>query len=142
MRPIRSLAIMCALAAVAALATPTDAHAYDVTVNWVNPTHATNGSTLTGPQALTRTQLFFSVNADVPDNVDTPTVSISPTATTTTHAVVAGPGDVVKVRLKSCFGPPTALVCSSLTNQAQAPPIPLGIPNMPTSVTISLVPPS
>lgn len=119
-----ALAILCVEARAA---TPS------VTINWTAPTVATDGTALTGAQAITSYQVWVSTTS-IPDNVaTTPTVTITGTATTTTQTIGAAPGDTIYARVKAC----NAGGCSVLTAQASKV-LPLSAPSPPTGVTITL----
>jgi len=104
-----------------------------VTLNWTAPTQATDGSPLTGAQAITSYQVWLST-ATIPDNVTaTPTATITGTATTTTQTVTVSPGGTIFARVKAC----NAAGCSVLSNEVTKL-VPLTVPGPPTSVTITL----
>jgi len=115
------IAVRCAYAA-----TPS------VTVNWTAPTTAVDGTALTGAQAVTSYQVWIATTS-IPDTVSTPPTATVTTGTTTTQSVTANPGDTIFARVKAC----NAGGCSVLTAQASKT-LPVGSPNPPTSVTITL----
>lgn len=104
----------------------------NVTVSWSAPTLATDGSSLTGAQAITKYEVFIAT-ASIPDNVTgTPTATVT-SGTTTTQPITASPGATIFARVRAC----NAAGCSVLTTEASKV-LPLNSPIPPTNVTITL----
>lgn len=88
---------------------------------------------LTGANALTRVEAFFSTSP-IPDSPTTTPVVLSAAATTTTTTLSVTNGGSIYGRFREC----TATLCSDLSAQA-VKPITLDVkPGVPTSVTIQI----
>ncbi len=111
---------------------PVLASAAEVTVGWALPTTATDGTALTGAQALTSVQVFLATSANA--NMTTPTATLTATSTTTTQTFSASPGQTIYARVKAC----NSAGCSAYSAEV-AKPVPVTVPGVPTSVTITLV---
>lgn len=102
-------------------------------VNWTLPTLATDGSALTGPQALTKLQLFVAP-ATIPINVGgSPTVELPPAATSHAYSTTAPNGSTLFFRLRAC----NAGGCSALSNEATKT-IQVAVPGVPTGVGVTV----
>jgi hypothetical protein len=120
--------------ALAALFLPLLAHAATATINWSAPTTASDGTSLTGAQAITSYQVWVST-ATIPANTAMPpTATITGTATTTTQSITANPGATIYARVKAC----NSAGCSDFSVEATKV-LPVTTPNPPTNVTITLV---
>lgn len=113
---------------------PLIAHAApSATIAWTAPTTAVDNSALTGAQALTNYQVWVSASP-ISDTTSAPaTVTLSNTVTTTTQTITVPAGGTVYARVKACIGQ----LCSAFSAQASAV-VPLVVPGIPTSVTITL----
>lgn len=109
------------------------AQAASVTVNWTNPTTATDGSALTGSQALTSIQVFLATSPIADTSTMTPTATLTATATTTNQTITAAPGQTIYARVKAC----NSAGCSVFSNQGTKL-VPVVVPGVPTSVTITI----
>lgn len=122
--------------ALIALFLPLLAHAATATINWSAPTQATDGSALTGAQAITSYQVWVST-ATIPSNTAaSPTATITGAATTTTQSIAASPGQTIFARVKAC----NAAGCSDFSTEATKV-LPVNPPGLPTSVTITITVP-
>lgn len=119
--------------ALLALFLPLLAHAATATINWSAPTTATDGSPLTGAQAITSYQVWVST-ATIPSTTTmTPTATITGTATTTTQSVTANPGATIFARVKAC----NSAGCSDFSAEASKA-LPVTVPGVPTTVTVTI----
>jgi len=119
--------------ALIALFLPLFAHAATATINWTAPVAATDGSPLTGAQAITSYQVWVST-ATIPSNTTmTPTATITGTATTTTQSITANPGATIFARVKAC----NSAGCSDFSAEASKA-LPVNVPGVPTSVTVTV----
>ena len=109
------------------------ASAANITVNWVLPTTATDGTALTGSQALTSVQVFIATAPIADASTAAPTATLTATATTTNQVVTAAVGQTLYARIKAC----NSAGCSIFSNQASKV-VPASVPGVPTSVTITL----
>ena len=125
------LGILLLIAATLALAQTSQRQ---MTLTWVLPTTAIDGSALTGAQALTKIQVFVAT-ATIPDNSTmTPTAELGPGVTSSVQTVTIAPGGTAFVRLKACNAPG----CSDFSAQASKV-FPPSVPNVPTTVTITVI---
>lgn len=109
------------------------ASAASVTGSWVLPTTAVDGSALTGSQAITSVQVFFATASIADNSTMAPTATLTATATTSSQNITVAPGGSVFFRVKVC----NSAGCSVFSDQA-VKPIPVSVPGVPTSVTITL----
>lgn len=116
-----------------ALLFPLFAHAATATINWTAPATASDGSPLTGQQAITSYQVWVSTSTIPSTTATTPTATITGTATTTTQTVVASPGQTIFARVKAC----NVVGCSDFSIESSKA-LPLNVPGVPTTVTIQL----
>lgn len=124
----RALMLLALLALV-----PVFAHAATATINWTAPAAATDGTALTGAQALTSYQVWVST-ASIPTTTTTaPTATITGTATTTTQTIAVQPGGTIYARVKAC----NAGGCSDYSVESSKT-LPVSVPGVPTSATITL----
>lgn len=121
-----AIAILCSWCNEARAANPS------VTINWTAPTLATDGTALTGAQAITSYQVWVSTAA-IPDNITAAPTATVTSGTTTTQSITANPGDTIFARVRAC----NAGGCSVLATQASKV-LPIATPNPPTNVTITL----
>lgn len=102
----------------------------NVTLSWALPTTATDGSPLTGNQAIQKVQVFLAATNVKPA---TPLAELTATSTTTNQTFSAAAGSTI-------FGWVT--VCNSAGCSAPGGPVsvnvPVSVPNIPTSITITL----
>lgn len=107
-----------------------------VKVQWTNPTTTTAGGPLTGVDALTKFQIWFSTTpvAAVPTNA--PTVELPASSPLqTSYTFTASSGDTVYVRMTAC----NVTACSVTSAQATGVvPFPPSAPGAPQSVTITI----
>lgn len=126
MRTTRFLLILLALF-------PVLAHAATATVRWTAPTAASDGTPLTGEQAITSYQVWLST-ATIPANTTAePTATITGPATTTTQTITAAPGATIYARVKAC----NARSCGSFSAEVSTG-MPVSPPGVPTNVTITI----
>lgn len=109
------------------------ASAASVTVSWVLPTTAVDGSSLTGAQAITSVQVFLATSSIADASTMAPTATLTATATTTNQVITAAAGQTIYARVKVC----NSGGCSVFSNQATRL-VPVAAPGVPTSVTITL----
>ena len=109
------------------------AEAATATLNWTAPTTATDGSALTGSQAITSYQVWVSTATIPSTTTTTPTATITGTATTTTQTITASPGATIFARVKAC----NAAGCSDFSTEATKV-LPLTVPNPPTNLTVTI----
>lgn len=113
---------------------PIFAHAATATINWTSPVSATDGSPLTGAQAITSYQVWVSTATIPTVTTMAPTVTITGTATTTTQSITVLPGGTIYARVKAC----NSAGCSDFSAEASKA-LPVTVPNPPTNVTVTLV---
>lgn len=104
-------------------------------IKWTLPLTGTNGTPLTGTQALTKVQVFVAT-ATIPDgSTMTPTVELGPTVTQASVTLQVTNGSTLYTRVKAC----NSVGCSGFSNEGskvvQIPDVPPGVP---TSVTITI----
>lgn len=109
--------------------------AASLTVDWVNPITAQDGTPLTGSQVITSIQVFLATSSIGDTSTMAPTVTLTSLVTTTNQTFAANPGQTIYVRLKVC----NAAGCGPFSNQASKL-VPISVPGMPTSVTITITP--
>lgn len=103
-----------------------------VTLNWSLPITATDGSALTGVQALTKIQLFLGT-ATIPTTA-TPTVELaSGTVITTTQSFNVPIGGSLFARVKAC----NAVGCSDFSTELKKD-FPGNVPMPPTNFTVTI----
>jgi len=112
---------------------PMAAQAATINIGWNLPTTATDGTALTGAQALTSIQVFVSTSPITDANAVTPTVTLSGTAVTATQTIATTVGQTLYTRVKAC----NSQGCSALSNQASRV-VPGSVPGVPTSVVIEI----
>lgn len=112
---------------------PVFAHAATATFAWVAPATATDGTPLTGAQALTSYQIWVSTSTIPTTTTTTPTATLTGTATTTTQTIAVSAGGTIYARVKAC----NSGGCSDFSNEASKV-LPVSVPGVPTSVTITL----
>lgn len=121
------------LLALIALLLPTLGLAATATINWSAPSTATDGTALSGAQALTSYQVWLSTSS-IPATTTAPaTATITGTATTTTQTLTASPGQTIYARVKAC----NAAGCSDFSAEASKV-LPVTTPNPPTNVTVTI----
>lgn len=119
--------------ALIALFLPLLAHAAAATIAWTAPTTATDGSPLTGQQAITSYQVWVSTSS-IPSTTTSPaTATITGTATTTTQTITANPGATIFARVKAC----NSAGCSDFSVEASKI-LPVSVPGVPTTVTVTV----
>ncbi len=118
----------------ALLLLPGLASAANITVSWVLPTQATDGTPLTGAQALSSVQVFLALAPIADNSTAAPTATLTATATTTNQVITASAGQTIYARIKVC----NSGGCSVFSNQASKL-VPVAVPGVPTNVTITLV---
>ena len=104
------------------------------TINWNAPTVATDGTALTGQQAITSYQVWVSTSSISSTTTTPATATITGTATTTTQTVTASPGATIFARVKAC----NSAGCSDMSAEASKT-LPVTVPNPPTNVTVTIV---
>lgn len=112
---------------------PILAHAASVTVNWTAPTAASDGTALTGAQAITSYQVWLGTSSIAANTTTQPTATTTATATTTTQTVTATAGQTIFARVKAC----NSGGCSVMSAEATKV-VPISVPGVPTSVTVTL----
>lgn len=120
--------------ALLAIFLPALASAATATINWSAPATATDGSPLTGAQAITSYQVWVSTVTIPANTTATPTATITGTATTTTQSITVLPGGTIFARVKAC----NSAGCSDFSAEASKA-LPVTTPNPPTNVTVTLV---
>lgn len=123
-------ALLLVSVAASAQAAPT------VTVSWTNPTLTVSGGPLTGVDAITKYQFYFS-NTPIGVPVGVPTFEVSAVAPLQTSYVYTGAkyGETVYTRMCVC----NSTGCSAVTNQVQAViPFPASAPGTPQNFTIAI----
>jgi hypothetical protein len=100
---------------------------------WTAPTQATDGSPLTGAQALTKYQVFVSTSPIADAAALTPTAEPGPAVTAYTWQGSVANGATVYARVKAC----NASGCSSYSAQGSKQ-IQLASPGAPGTVTITI----
>ncbi len=119
--------------ALIALLLPSLGLAATATINWSAPSTASDGSALTGAQALTSYQVWLSTSSISTTTTAPATVTITGTATTTTQTITASPGQTIYARVKAC----NAAGCSDFSAEASKA-LPVSAPGVPTSVTVTI----
>jgi hypothetical protein len=109
------------------------ASAANITLNWSLPSLAADGTALTGTQALTSVQVFLSTSPIADSSTMAATVTLTPAASTTTQVFAASAGQTIYGRIKAC----NSGGCSDFSAQASRL-VPVAVPGVPTSVTITL----
>ncbi len=112
---------------------PGFAQAASLTVDWVNPTTALDGTPLTGAQAITSIQIFLATSPIADNSIMAPTVTLTSVVNTTNQTFTANVGQTIYVRLKVC----NQWGCGNFSNQASKV-VAGSAPNVPTSVTITI----
>lgn len=116
-----------------ALFLPLLVHAATATVAWSAPTTASDGSPLTGQQAITSYQVWVSTVSISSTTTAPPTATITGTTTTTTQSITANPGATIYTRVKAC----NAAGCSDFSAEASKA-LPVTVPGIPTTVTVTV----
>lgn len=129
MKTVRMLALI-----LVACLFPVFAHAATATIVWTAPTAATDGTALTGAQAITSYQVWLSTATIPASTATTPTATITGTATTTTQTVTVAPGATLFARVKAC----NAGGCSDFSTESSKV-LPLTVPNPPTNLTVTIL---
>lgn len=102
--------------------------------SWVNPTTASDGTALTGTQALTKIQVFLS-SASIPDlSTMVPTLELGPGATTGTVTLTVPNHSTLYFRVKAC----NSAGCGAFSNQSTKPVDVNAVPGIATSVTFTI----
>lgn len=121
------------LLALIALLLPTLGLAATATISWSAPGTATDGSALTGAQALMSYQVWLSTSSIPTTTTDPATATITGTATTTTQTITASPGQTLYARVKAC----NSAGCSDFSAEASKV-LPVTVPNPPTNITVTI----
>lgn len=121
------------LLALIALLVPALTSAATATINWSAPTTATDGTALTGQQAITSYQVWVSTLSIPSTTTGNPTATITGSATTTTQTIAANPGATIYARVKAC----NAAGCSDFSAEASKV-LPITTPNPPTNITVTI----
>lgn len=112
---------------------PGMAGAADVNLSWTLPTTASNGSPLTGVQALTSVQVFLATSTIGNASTMLPTATLTASSTTTTQTITANVGQTLFARIKAC----NSVGCSSFSGEVSKV-VPGAVPGIPTQVTIEI----
>lgn len=104
-----------------------------LTLTWTLPNTATDGSTLTGPQALTKVQVFLSTTTIPDTSTAAPTVELAAGAVTTTQSFTVPVGGSLFARLKAC----NSAGCSVFSGEVSKN-FPATVPMPPTNLTVTV----
>lgn len=130
------LGISVAVVALAAMAAAAQVAGRSVTIGWDLPTVSTDGSPLTGTQAITKMQVFLNT-VPIQDNASMlPTVELTGTPLVTQQTFVVPAGGTLYARVKAC----NVTGCSAFSAQVTKTFL-ATVPGIPTNVTITIVAP-
>lgn len=115
---------------VAAQSTPVPASA---SLSWTLPTTALDDSPLTGPQALTKVQIFASSSPIADAFIGQPVAEIAGDATRYAHTATVPNGSTLYFRVKAC----NVAGCSPMSQQASKV-IQVAAPGSPGNVTVTI----
>ena len=102
-------------------------------VTWTLPTVATDGTPLTGSQAITKVQGFASI-APIPDATSAPTAEIDGAPTKWQYTTTAPNGSTLYFRVRAC----NIGGCAALSNQATKV-IKVEVPGVATGVQVTIL---
>jgi hypothetical protein len=129
----RSLGVVAGLATLLLVTEASADSVQSMTINWILPTTTIDGTPLTGTLALTKVQFWVSTSP-IPDTAALPPgIELPAGALTRQQSITVPSGGTVYVRIKAC----NAQDCSPMTAEASKS-FPVGPPNMPTNVTITV----
>lgn len=102
-------------------------------LSWVLPTTATDGTPLTGANALTKLQVFAATAPIADTSAAAPTAELSGTATTWTYTTTVPNGSTLYFRVKAC----NAAACGPFSNEANKL-VKIVIPGAATGLTVTV----